>query len=230
MQAVILAAGRGTRMRELTKNTPKALLELSGVTLLEYKFRALPEEVDEIILVVGYLGGMIQRRFGGSYGDKNILYVEEEDPVGGSAHSLWKARPLLKDKFLVMNGDNIYAPEDMKACLKYDWAVLVQATERVGSGRVVVDEDGRVSDILENSRHGGEAGYENTGFYVLDTRIFDYPPVPKSEGSSELGLPQTIITAAKDIRIQAVPATFWIEIKSPEDLENASKIIENLED
>ena len=67
MQAVILAAGRGVRMGALTESTPKPMLQIKGRTLLEYKLAALPEEVDEVIIVVGYLGGMIQSHFGGEY-------------------------------------------------------------------------------------------------------------------------------------------------------------------
>jgi hypothetical protein len=56
---------------------------------------------NEVILVVGYLGGMIQKRFGGEYKGKRILYLEQENPVGGSAQALWLAKDILKDKFVI---------------------------------------------------------------------------------------------------------------------------------
>ncbi len=229
MQAVILAAGRGTRMGELTESTPKVLLEVAGKTLLEHKLDALPYDVDEVVIVVSYLGGTIHDRFGGVYGDKRILYVEQNSSTGGTADALWQARSILRNKFLVMNGDNIYAKEDITKCVAYDdWTVLVYKKEKVMTGRVVVDKKGMVADILENSAHGGEAGYANTALYVLDTRIFDYPPAPKAAGSKELGLPQTMIQAVKTIPIHAVPASFWLEIKTPEDLQKAEEILGNL--
>ena len=231
-QAVILAAGRGTRMGSLTEAKPKALLEVAGKSLLEHKLDAIPEMIDEIIIVVGHLSEIIRKRFGGSYKGKSLLYVEEDNPVGGTAHSLWKARGILKDKFLVMNGDNIYARSDMEKCAdcaKDEWAVLVQKKAHVTTGRVAVNEKGFVTDILESSAHGGEAGYANTGLYALDMRIFDYPQAPKSPGSIELGLPQTMIQAVKNINIRAVPAAFWIEIKTPEDLKRAEEILKNVD-
>ncbi len=77
MQAVILAAGRGTRMGALTEHTPKPMLLVNGRPVLEYIFDSLPEEIDEVIIVVGYLGSVIQKHFGGFYKGKKILYVEQ---------------------------------------------------------------------------------------------------------------------------------------------------------
>lgn len=226
MQAVILAAGRGSRMGALTEATPKCLLTVAGKTLLEHKLDALPESVDEVIIIVGYLGSKVHDFIGGNYRGKRILYEEEENPTSGTAAALWLARDILKEKFLVMNGDNLYARSDMEECLKYEWAVLVKTVPHVGTGAVVTDKSGRITGILESTEHAGGKGLANTGFYLLDTRIFDYKPVPKSADSSELGLPQTMMQAAKTIHIQAVPAEFWVEIKTPDDLERASEALE----
>ncbi|OGG68436.1 hypothetical protein A3C20_00630 [Candidatus Kaiserbacteria bacterium RIFCSPHIGHO2_02_FULL_55_25] len=225
MQAVILAAGRGTRMGALTDSTPKPMLQVAGKTLLEHKLDALPPDVDEIIMVVGHMGGVIQSHFGGSYGNKRMLYVEQENPQGGTAEALWLARDFLHDKFFVMNGDNIYAEADMAKCAKYEWAVLVQRRDKVLTGAVLVDGKGLVQGIAENTEHTGAEGYANTGLYVLDMRIFDYPAIPKAKGSTELGLPQTMMQAAQDIPIQAVEASLWIEIKEPADLQKAEDIL-----
>ena len=225
MQAVILAAGRGTRMGALTDSTPKPMLQVAGKTLLEHKLDALPEEVDEVIIVVGHMGSVIHDYFGGIYGNKKIFYVEQENPQGGTAEALWLARDLLHDKFFVMNGDNIYGAQDMVECTKYEWAVLVQKRDEVRTGAVLVDKKGHVTGIAENTEHPGAKGYANTALYVLDMRIFDYPAIPKAKGSTELGLPQTMMQAAKDIPIQAVEASLWVEIKEPADLKKAEEIL-----
>ncbi len=225
MQAVILAAGRGSRMGALTDSMPKPLLEVNGKSLLEYKFDSLPYDVDEVIIIVGYQGHLIQQRFGGEHKGKRVLYVEQENPKGGTAEAVWKAESILKDKFLVMNGDNIYATEDLSKCAVFDWAVLVQKRDHIGTGRVIVNEGGLVTGIVENSAHEGQAGYANTGCYMLDRRFFNYKPIPKAEGSTELGLPQTMMQAVNDIQIQAVEARMWIEIKSAEDLLKAEALL-----
>jgi NDP-sugar pyrophosphorylase family protein len=221
MQAVIMAAGRGSRMKELTDTIPKSMLHVNGKPLLEYKLDALPNEVDEVIIVVKYLGEVIRKHFGDSYKGMKIYYVEQESPTAGTADAIWKAKPYITGKFFAMNGDNIYAPQDMQKCLQHEWAVLVLKDVPVRTGAVIVDKHDRILNIAENTDHSGGVGYANTGFYLLDERFFDYAPIPKAVGSTELGLPQTMMQAAKDIVIQAVPATNWIEIKDPNDLQKA---------
>lgn len=213
-------------MNELTDSLPKPLLEVNGKTLLEHKFDALPEGVDEIILVVGYMGGMIQQKFGGTYKDKRILYVEQ-DVLDGTAGALWRAKGILTDRFLVMNGDDLYVREDAAHCMAInEWAMLVKEMDRVLNGNVRIEDNGTILEIKEGP-HNGSKGLTNTGLYALDTRIFDYPMIPKAQGSAEYGLPQTILEASKKsgIPFLAVKATDWIQITSPEDIQKAEAIL-----
>src|SRR3989344_6700347 len=114
MQPVILAAGRGTRMVELTGEVPKPMLPVGGRPLLEYKLDAMPDEIDEVILVIGYQGAVVRKHFGGRYGNRQIQYVEQKE-LNGTAGALWVARLLLHDRFLVLMGGDIYAGEDVAA-------------------------------------------------------------------------------------------------------------------
>jgi NDP-sugar pyrophosphorylase family protein len=150
--------------------------------------------------------------------------------MDGTAGALWKARPALKEKFLAMNGDDLYSLKDTEECLKYEWAMQIQERKPLGGGgKVLLDAHHCVTDIIENPDHGNEAGYVGTGMYMLDQRIFENAPVPKSEGSDEYGLPQTLLSASKHMHvpIHAVPTTFWLQITTPEDLQKAEEILEN---
>jgi NDP-sugar pyrophosphorylase family protein len=227
MQAVILAAGRGTRMGGLTESAPKALLPLGEKTLLEYEFDALPDEIDEIIVIVGYMGSVIHDRFGGSWQGRDVLYVEQEK-LDGTAGALWRAKDILHDRFIVMMSDDLYAKSDIERCIQEkDWALLVQRRDEIRSkGKVEINERGEVTGVTEGD-HGSVPGFLNTNLCVLDTRIFQCPMVPKAPESEEFGLPQTAIQAAKalSIPIRAVTTDKWVEITSPEDLQKAEEML-----
>lgn len=225
MQAVILAAGRGTRMGVLTGKMPKPMLEVAGKTLLEHKFDALPDEVDEIVLVVGYLGEIIRAKYRDSYNGKKVTYVEQENIVGGTMDALLAAKPLLHDRFFVMYADDLYSANDMRACLQYEWALVVERKETVGPSAKVVIEHGLVKNIVEKEHHDGGEGYANAALFLMDMRIFGYEPVRKDANSTEIGLPQTFARAARDIPVHAVEATFWFPITEPGDLERAEQAL-----
>ena len=82
MQAVILAAGNGTRLRPITNHVPKPMIKIGNKTLLEYNIDNLPSEVDEIIFVIGYLGEQIKDYFGSEFKGKKIKYVEQKELLG----------------------------------------------------------------------------------------------------------------------------------------------------
>ena len=225
MQAVILAAGRGSRMGVLTEALPKPLLEVGGKTLLEHSLRALPENID-VVMVVGYLGHMIQNRMGSSFDGKRLHYVEQNNPVGGTADALWKAKDTLSGEFIAMYADDLHPKQDVLNCLNKGWAMSVKHVKELGSAaNIEVDEKGIITDIVEADTHGGGPGIANTSIYVLDTRIFDVDPILVT-GRTELGLPQTMLVASKkfNIPITTVEATQWATVSTPEDLVRAEPV------
>lgn len=235
MQTVILAAGRGTRMVELTGEVPKPMLPVGGRPLLEYKLDALPEEIDEAILIIGYRGEVIRKHFGERYGNKRIQYVEQQE-LNGTAGALWSARPLLHNRFLVMMGDDIYAEEDVAACIAKTegWVLLVQQLpEMHRAGSVRLDAEGHIADIIESRSEDGSrqgAGVASTNLFVLDTRLFFSPMVPKHAGSLEFGLPQTVVAAARaqGIPFEPVFTDKWIQITAPKDLIIAEETLKKI--
>ncbi len=105
---MILAAGRGNRMRPLTDRTPKPLLEVGGQALIEYHLFALAAAgVDHVVINLGYLGAMIRSRLGdGRRFDLDIQYTEEGESTLETGGGILKALPLLgHGVFLVVNGD-----------------------------------------------------------------------------------------------------------------------------
>lgn len=225
MQAVILAAGRGTRMGKLTEAMPKSLLQVAGRSLIEYGLDALPESIDEVIIVVGYLGSLIHDRFGPEYAGKRLLYVEMEQ-LHGTAAALWQAKDVLKDRFMVLPGDDIYSREDADAMAHASfWALGVAKIPALKEGgKIVMERNGSIKSINEGS-HDGHPGFINCSLALLDTRIFACPMVPKSPGSEEFGLPQTALAAAHalNVPLRAIELSSWMQITYPEDLKKAEE-------
>ncbi len=107
MKAMILAAGRGERMRPLTDHTPKPLLQVAGRPLIEYHITSLVAAgITDIVINHAHLGEIIERVLGdGSQLDANIIY-SPESPALETGGGIFNALPLLGDRpFLVVNGD-----------------------------------------------------------------------------------------------------------------------------
>ncbi len=208
-------------MGKLTEDTPKPLLKIGGKTLLEHKFHYLPDEVDEVIVVVGYLKEKIKELLGNEHAGRRIVYVEQKELLG-TGHALSLCKDFLKGKFLVLNGDDLYAKEDLLEMLKNGLSLMVWEMPEDEPDRRVADvkigESGELLDIVEG-QPARKGVLFNTGAYVLDERYFDYPLQPAGPGRKEFGLPQTMLQMLKDGReIRIVRATWWKPVTSPEDL------------
>lgn len=221
MQAVILAAGKGTRMRPLTYEVPKPMVPVKGKPILEFTLRSLPEAIKEIIIIVGYLGYRIEEYFGNEFDGKKIKYLEQEELLG-TAHALHCAKDHLDgDKFLVCMGDDLYLKKDIEECLKHDLAILVkEVTPPHKFGVLEFDTNNNLVNIIENAVENYPSNLVNTGLYTLDKRFFDYEMVPIHEGR-EYGLPQTLMSLTKDNNIKMVKANFWMPLGSEEDVKKA---------
>lgn len=210
MQAVILAAGKGARLRPLTHEIPKPLIEIGGKTLMTRVLEALPESIDEIFIVVNHLREHIINVVGPHGNGKPITYVIQE-PLTGTAGAVLLLREHLRGSFLVVNSDDVYVRSDLSDLCRHPWALLYSptATEKHSGARV---EDGRFKGL-------GVSKNAVCGAYVLEQAFFDVDPVEiHVSNHREYGLPQTLATLADRIDITAVEATFWRQVGTYEEL------------
>jgi len=106
MKAMILAAGRGERMRPLTDNCPKPLLRVGGKALIEYHIEALVTSgIREIVINHAWLGDQIESYLGDGSRYAARLYYSHEEPALETAGGIVQALPLLGETFIVVNGD-----------------------------------------------------------------------------------------------------------------------------
>ncbi len=226
MQAVILAAGLGTRMRPLTNTVAKPMLSLAGRPLVEYAFDALPEAVDEVIMVIGYLGEQIVTHLGTSFRGRKIRYVTQKN-LEGTAKALFEAQALIVGRFLVLMADDIYAKKDIEKCLASKRAILVMRSRLSGpGGLVVLNERGVLKEVIEGKEHPADS-LVSIGAYLLTPEIFNYEPVKLTDREGEWGLPQTVVRMAQDFPVAVVEATRWIKITTPDDIILAETLLKS---
>ncbi|OGM89388.1 hypothetical protein A3J77_01205 [Candidatus Wolfebacteria bacterium RBG_13_41_7] len=225
MQAIILAAGEGIRLKPLTDTIPKCLIKVGKKTILEHTLSELPQSIKEVIIVVGHLKGQIKKQIGNHFANRNIRYVEQTERLG-TGHALFTTKNIIGDeKFVVLMGDNVYTKRDIESCLSQNLALLakeVEAPERFG---VLKIENGSLVDVIESPKLTA-GSLVNCGLYVLDKRIFNYSPVAINQ--EEYGLPQTIVKMSARYPVKIVKATFWIPINTIQDVKSADKYLKKL--
>jgi UDP-N-acetylglucosamine diphosphorylase / glucose-1-phosphate thymidylyltransferase / UDP-N-acetylgalactosamine diphosphorylase / glucosamine-1-phosphate N-acetyltransferase / galactosamine-1-phosphate N-acetyltransferase len=222
MQAVILAAGKGTRMRPLTYDIPKPMLKIKNRPTLEYILDVLPDEIDEIVLVINYLGEQIENHFGDNYKGKKITYVRH-DELDGTGGAVRCAKDVIRGKFIVLNGDDLCYKPDIENLVREDLAVLGWEVEDPRKyGVIKTDSEGNLADIIEKP-NTFDYKLINTGAMALNQDFFNYELVRITE--KEFGLPQTLAKMAKDHPVKVLKATYWMSVGCPEDLEKAEQEI-----
>ncbi|MGQ3319901.1 N-acetylmuramate alpha-1-phosphate uridylyltransferase MurU [Pseudomonas brassicacearum subsp. neoaurantiaca] len=172
MKAMILAAGKGERMRPLTLTTPKPLIRVGGVPLIEYHLRALARAgFTEIVINHAWLGQQIEDHLGdGSRFGVSIRFSPEGEPLetGGG---IFRALPLLGDEaFVVVNGD---------VWTDYDFSALRRPLEGLAH-LVLADNPEHHPDgdfvLVDGKVHDRQAPADNltySGIAVLHPRLFD---------------------------------------------------------
>lgn len=225
MQAIILAAGRGTRMGSLTDHIPKPMVPILGKPLLEWRLNTLPKSIEEVIITIGYLGEQIQAYFGTEWQGKKITYVEQTS-LNGTGGAIQLLQPLITGPFLVTMGDDLYHTEDLEDFLKtpHDQGaiggLLVENAQPFGL--IDTNEEGVLTGVIERP-HNHDTGLVCTAAYFLPKAYFQYPLVQITE--TEYGLPQTVVLMAKDIPVRIVPARAWQPVGCQEDIPKAEAFI-----
>ncbi|MCD5396284.1 MAG: NTP transferase domain-containing protein [Candidatus Pacebacteria bacterium] len=209
MQAVILCAGNGTRLQPLTLTRPKPLIKLFGKSILEHNLEQLKGIAKEVILVVGYKGEMIQEKIGKNHSGLKIKYVWQKEPKGtGDAAKI--AKPYLKDKFLLLNGDDFYFKEDLKKLTKFFPAILVKKTENPSNFAAVIPKNKNyVKDIIEKPKRK-VSDLANIGVYYLPKEIFKYKIEKSKRGEYEF--PDYLRKFAKEKILHFIEAKNWVPI------------------
>lgn len=174
MQAIVLAAGEGSRMRPLTLSRPKVMVPIGGRPFLDHVVdRAMEAGVIRFVFVVGYRSEVIIDHFGdGNEFGADIEYVVQSEQLG-TGHALMMAEDMATDRFLVLNGDVLADLPSLKRFLeiKGDAVAAKRVADPSRYGVFEVDGD-RLRSVVEKSR-SPPSDLANAGIYLFRKTIFE---------------------------------------------------------
>src|SRR5262245_35889080 len=182
MDAIILAAGKGTRLMPHTEKTPKPLLPVQGRPILDWIVAALPP-VDRLVVVVNYLAGQIEDYLWSQKHIRNWTTVRQEVPRGtGDALMSCKGR-VEADRVLVLNADDLIGRADIARLAANPMGILAHSVaEPRAYGIIFPKPDGTLERIVEKPDLDGPR-LANIGGYVFPKSVFDLtlPLSPRGE-------------------------------------------------
>ena len=232
MKAVVLAAGEGTRLRPLTEDKPKGMVEVDGKPILTRCFEQLAElGADEFVVVVGYLKQEVIGHYGDEFEGVPITYTHQHEPKG-LAHALLCAEEHVDDDFMLMLGDNVFEANlgdvvQRQREDRADAAFLVEEVPYEEAGRYgvcVTNDYGEITEVIEKPVNP-PSNLVMTGFYTFSPAIFPACRLVQPSNRGEYEISEAIDLLIQSGRtIDAIPLDGWrMDIGYPEDREEAER-------
>ena len=221
MQTVILAAGRGTRMRPLTDSTPKPMLPVADRPLVAHTADvAIEAGATELILVVGYEAGAVRSFFGDQYRGVDVTYAVQETQ-SGTADAVNAAREQIDSEFAVLNGDNLYDSDGIAELFANGPAIAAQRVENPSNYGVISTTGDRVTDIVEKPA-APPTNLANAGAYVFPLAAREWLDVSESE-RGEREITDVVAQVIGEYDVTAVEVTRWLDVGRPWELLEANE-------
>ena len=223
MKAILLAGGKGTRLRPLTLHTPKPVVPIFDRAFLHYQIDLLKQvpEIDEVILSLNYQPRRIEEVFGDGTGTGvRLRYVVEPAPLGTGGAIRYAAQGAT-GTIVVFNGD-VMTSVDVNAVVRLHrqrqakaTIVLTPVDNPTAYGLVETEADGRVRRFLEKPNPDEiTCNTINAGIYVLEPDTFDRIPKDVSYSIERAYFPSLI--ERQEMFVAYVDRGYWIDIGTPE--------------
>jgi choline kinase len=229
MKAIILAAGKGTRLNG-TALKPKCLVRIGGKSLLQRQVDYLQDlNLTDVVVVVGFQAESIRRECGPNIGFvTNSRYSDTS-----SLYSLWLAKEHLADGFVVLNSDVLFHPQILKNLLtsSHEDALLISYSDRtndpLGEEEMKVKLNGKIVSDISKEMDPLEADGENVGIVKFSAEgaklLIGYMDHLIAQGGQKDWAPRAFLEFARHHPLHAVSTGSypWIEIDFPEDYQKA---------
>jgi bifunctional UDP-N-acetylglucosamine pyrophosphorylase/glucosamine-1-phosphate N-acetyltransferase len=219
MDAIILAAGLGTRLRPHTLQTPKPLLPVRSRPILDWALGALPPTVDRVLVVAHYLAEQIEAYLQTQRYFAQWLVVPQGEPRG-TGDALRRCREHIRsDRFLVMNGDDLYGARDLAELAACPAGLLVHPVDEPRLfGIAFLRHDGTLERLEEKPPIDGRQ-LANTGAYLFPREVFSIGLTLSPRGEYEITQYVTDLAAQRPFHV--VQAQFWLPIGTLEAWQEA---------
>lgn len=222
IEAIVLAGGLGTRLREVVSDIPKPMVLVNNQPFLNYILNLLEQyNIRTVILAIGYLHEKIERYYGNSYRNMKLVYSIENEPLGtGGGIKLALEKATTRD-VLILNGDTFFDVNLSQMLARYqqlqpDMIMALKPMKDIWRYGVVKVKDNRV--VSFEDRKQVPYGYINGGVYIARNSLFDSYPLP-AKFSFEADFLKKFVSS---LNIAAfISDTFFIDIGIPEDLNKA---------
>lgn len=227
LDVVLLCGGLGTRLRSITNEFPKVMVEVEGEPFLNFVIRHLKTQgVERIILCTGYQALVVENYYRKNDFEIVIDYSREETPLG-TGGAIKNAQDIIdSEEFFVLNGD-CFCPVELKAMLKFHSqkkALATIAAHKIGIadefGTIELKEDKRIASFKEKMK-GAVNQYANAGVYCFNKEVFNLFP-DKDKFSLEEDVFPHIIKG----RVYAfLTDKEFLDIGTPDRLQKALKLL-----
>ncbi len=214
MDCIILAAGKGTRLRPHTNDTPKPLLAVQGKPILDWIIGALPP-IGRLVVVVNYLAEQIEDYLVAQPHVKNWATVRQKEPRG-TGDALMACKGLISsDRVMVLNGDDLIGKADLAKLANVPMGILAHAVNEPESfGIITAKPDGTLATLVEKPTGLLPPQLANIGGYLFPSRVFDLKLTESPRGEYEITEAVSLLAAKNAFRV--VEAAYWLPIGTVE--------------
>jgi NDP-sugar pyrophosphorylase family protein len=219
LDAIILAAGKGTRLRPHTNTTPKPLLPVQGRPILDWIIGALPP-VERLVVVVNYLAGQIEDYLAKQTHIRNWTTVRQAEPKGTGDALMACRGKVTANKVMVLNGDDLIGRADLAALAAVPMGILAHTVDEPKSyGIIFHNPDGTLNRVVEKPEGLTPPQLANIGGYLFPKSVFDLTLPLSLRGEYEIT--DAVSQLAVKGGFQVVEAKYWLPIGTIEQWEGA---------
>ena len=227
IDAVLMAGGKGERLRPLTEKTPKPLLPVGDKCIIDHNIdRLISYGIKNISVTVNYLGEQLEEHFADPRGDVKVNTVREPKFLG-TIGSIRFVPKFFNDTVLVMNSDlftNINYEDFYLHFIENDAEMSVAAIPyNVSIPYGILDLDGRnIQGLIEKPKY---TYYANAGIYLIKRRALD--EIPEDTFFNATDLVEKLISEGKNVIRYPLNGT-WIDIGNPQEYQKANDLVKHL--